>query len=679
MNMLLQWSPLLSDIYIALLAGLALLLALVALWKKVPDLYARVLFFILLLLLLLNPLMIHEVRRPLPSKMVVIVDESPSQNIANRGEAAEKILSYLKSSVLKTDPVIIRVGRDPASRKNQNTSLFSALRSSLMSIPAGQISGTVLITDGQVHDIPETLGALESLAPFNVILTGKKDEFDRKITIAAAPKYGLINQEVSVKVTVDDIGKTPATPITLSILEDGKPAGQYTVTAGQPQDYTFKISHAGQNIFEFSVATEKGELTGMNNTAAVIVNGIRDRLQVLLVSGMPHMGERAWRDLLKSDPSIDLIHFNILRSMLSFDMTPANEMSLIPFPVDELFEKKIRDFDLIIFDKYMQYGLMHPQYFDNIASLVKNGGAFLMAIGSDDPEQSLFSTALADILPIAPKPAETSILSGSYLPQLTDTGKTHPVTADLQTGKTPWGPWFSQTDVTATKGQTLMTGAAGSPLLVLDTVGDGRVAVLTSDNIWLWSKGIHGGGPYTELLRNTAHWLMREPSLEQDYIRTETKGNVIAVAERAQPNGKTDITMTRPDGQEQVITLSTPEKGWNTAKVAANQNGIYRFFNGSKTAFAVVGAATSQELSDVHTTAEKLQPLAEKTKGKILWYTEKPDFTAADLAQKKNAAYAVASIDSAPFIPNGLAVLLIFGGLACVWRSESGTGQKRKK
>lgn len=675
MNTLLQWSPLLPDFYIALLAGLSLLLILVALWKKVRDLYARPLFFALLALLLLNPLMVHETRQPLPSKMVVVVDESPSEDIGGRMETAEKILSHLKSSVLTAEPVVIRAGRDPASRKNQNTSLFSAMRGSLMSIPAGQVSGTVLITDGQVHDVPETLGALEALGPFNVILTGRKNEFDRKITITDVPKYGLVNQDVTIRVTVEDAGKAPAAPIVLSVMEDGKPAGQYTVRAGETQDYAFNISHAGQNIFEFSVAAEDGELTAMNNTAAVIVNGIRDRLRVLLVSGMPHMGERAWRDLLKSDPSIDLIHFNILRSLQSFDMTPADEMSLIPFPVDELFERKIKDFDLIIFDKYMQYSLMRPEYFDNISSFVKNGGAFLMAMGSDAPEQSLFTTALADILPIAPKPADASILSTPYVPQVTDAGKVHPVTADLQTGKSAWGPWFTQTDVMAAKGQTLMTGANGSPLLILDTVGDGRVAVLTSDNIWLWSKNLQGGGPYTELLRNTAHWLMREPSLEQDYIRTETTGDTITVSERAQADGKGSLTMTRPDGREEALTLATPAKGWNTTQVPAEQNGIYRFSNGSRTAFAIVGTTASAELSDVHTTAEKLRPLAAKTKGKVLWYADNPGFTAADLSQKKNAAYTVASVDSTPLIPGWLSALLIFAGLVCVWRLESGSSK----
>jgi len=672
MNALFQWSPLLPRFFIILLVLLTVAIFITARWRRAPDFYGRGWFFLLLALLLSNPVLVRELRQPLPGKLVIVVDESPSENIAGRNESAEKILSYLTTSLPHAEPVIIRAGQDPASRKNQNTSLFSALRNSLLSIPLGQVVGTVLITDGQVHDIPENLGALEKLGPFHVILTGKKDEFDRKITVLQSPKYGLLSQEITVRVKVEDIGKLPAGPIILTARQDGKPAGQYAVRAGEDQKYTFNLGHAGQNIFEFSVAAEKGELTEMNNTAAVIVHGVRDRLRVLLVSGMPHIGERAWRDLLKSDPAIDLVHFNILRSMLSLDNTPAREMSLIAFPVEELFEKKIRDFDLIIFDKYAQYGLLQPQYFVNIASFVKEGGAFLMAMGSDKPEQSLFQTTLADILPIDPKPEERSILRGAYLPQLTGIGKTHPVTGDIQTGIKPWGRWLSQIDVNQTKGLALMTGAQERPLLILDKVGAGRVAVLTSDNIWMWSKGVDDGGPYTELLRNVAHWLMREPELEEDYIRAEAKGNMITVSGRTPDNERKTVTMTGPDGHEEPLALLTREKGWSTAQVIAGQSGIYRFFNGSKTAFAVVGTAMSEEFSDVHTTAEKLAPLIRKTNGSIIWHSENPHFSLANMRLNDHAAYRVTSVESAPLLPDWLALLIIFGGLVYVWRRESG-------
>jgi hypothetical protein len=691
MNAAFQWSPLLGFVPIALVVILAVIILVIARWKRAPDFYWRGALLLLFAALLLNPVVVSEVRKGLPDKLLIVVDESASEKIGNRNETADKALAYLQQQ-LKTmpnvEPVIVRAGQDPVSLKNQNTSLFAVLQDSLADIPAGQVAGTILITDGEVHDVPGDIKPWQKLAPFHVILTGKKDEFDRKVTITEAPKYGLLSQDVTIKVKIEDTGKpTDSAPIVLDVKQDGKSVNQAQMVAGQEQSFTFKLGHAGQNVFEFSVPVLQGELTGMNNTAPVIINGVRDRMKVLLVSGRPHIGERAWRDLLKSDPAIDLVHFTILRSPNSFDNTPQSQLALIAFPVDELFNKKIKDFDLIIFDKYAQYGLMLPQYFSNIANFVKNGGAFLMAMGSDKPEMDLFETPVSEILPVTPKPPEESILQGAYVPQLTDLGKTHPVTGDLQMsgGDKPWGGWLTQSDVNQTRGQTLMTGKDGRPLLILDKVGQGRVAVLTSDNIWMWSKGIDGGGPYTELLRHVAHWLMKEPELEDDYIKAEARGNTITVAERDLTKDAKSVTLTRPDGKDETVALTTQDKGWVSAKVDAPQNGIYRFSNGSKTAFAIVGTAVSEEFSDVHTTPDKLKPLVDATGGSIIWFSETPNFSlrALDahrssyggsdwLGLKENAAYAVSSVKSTDLVPNWLFLVIVFGTLLFVWRRESG-------
>jgi hypothetical protein len=684
MNAALQWSPLVSQNALLALAAFGAIVLLIARLKGAREFYGRGIFLLLFAGLLLGPFLVREAREALPDKLVIVVDESPSESIARRDEAAAKILASLEEK-LKTmpgiEPVVIRAGRDAASVKSQNTALFAALQDNLGSIPLAQTAGTIIITDGQVHDAPQDIAPWKKLAPFNVILTGERDESDRKVTVTEAPKYGLLSQEVTIKVRVDDIGKPAGAPATLYISQDGGPAERQAVTAGEEHSFTFKLPHPGQNVFSFSVPAEEGELSAANNTAAVIVNGVRDRLKVLLVSGRPHIGERAWRDLLKSDPSIDLVHFTILRSPTSFDPTPPQEMALIAFPVEELFEKKINDFDLIIFDKYAQHGLLHPRYFDNIAAFVKGGGAFLMAMGSDAPEQSLFETALADILPVTPKPPEQSLLSGTYTPVLTEAGKAHPVTGDLKDGK--WGSWVTQADVNAPRGQVLMTGLEGRPLLVLDKItsgaDEGRVAALASDNIWMWSKGIQGGGPYTELLRHVAHWLMKEPELEEDFIKAEVRGRLITVsARKASP-----VTLTRPDGKDETLSLEPGQDGWAQAKVAAAQDGIHRFTNGAKTAFAIVGTAVSEEFSDIHTTPEKLAPLAEKTGGTVIWYSDTKDFSFTEensiqgklagkefIRIKKNAAYAVKNIESAALIPSWLFLLISLGGLMLIWWIE---------
>ena len=142
--------------------------------------------------------------------------------------------------------------------------------------------------------------------------------------------------------------------------------------------------HAGMNIVEIELEPVPGELTPANNRVVIAAEGVRENLRVLLVSGEPHAGERTWRNLLKSDAAVDLVHFTILRPPEKQDGTPIHQLSLIAFPTRELFSEKIKDFDLIIFDRYQHRGILPLLYYDNIARYVdRHGGALLIAAGDD--------------------------------------------------------------------------------------------------------------------------------------------------------------------------------------------------------------------------------------------------------------------------------------------------------
>lgn len=688
MTMTFDWAPYLPYAVSFFLLGLGLALFALSWIRKTPEFYGRAAFFLLLSLLLLHPVLIEEQRKPLPSKLLVVVDESPSQSLDNRGTRTAEIVERLKTAaglIEGLEPVVVRGGIDPVSLKEQNTSLFSALRQQMIALPQQQIAGTVLITDGQVHDVPTIAREFEKLAPFHAVLTGRKDEHDRRVTVVDAPKYGLLSEDVTIRLKVEDVGrKKPADLVALTVRQDGEVLTTLSAAIGEEKTLSFKLTHPGQNVFEFSVEKVDGELTPLNNRAAVIVNGVRDRLRVLLVSGLPHMGERAWRDLLKSDPAIDLVHFTILRSPQVFDPTPVSEMALIAFPVEELFERKIKEFDLIIFDKYVQYGLLPPKYFENIASYIQNGGAFFAALGSDKLEKSLFNTAVGALLPVVPTEAGADILQGSFSPLLTERGLTHPVTGDLQRVGKSWAAWHTQADMMLRRGHVLMSGSGGKPLLVLDETGEGRIAVLTSDNIWLWAKGREGGGPYTPLLRNVAHWLMKEPELEQDYIKAEVRGNVITVSQRSlAPTA--DISMQAPDGKERSLILDVKNQAWLSAKVIADVNGIYMFSNGKRSAFAVVGASGSEEQKDVHATAEKLQPFIGQTKGGIVWHADISSLKLRTVSQdartfagsgwigiKENTGFTVSNVQSQEFVSNWLFLMIVFMFLSGIWWREGG-------
>ena len=202
-----------------------------------------------------------------------------------------------------------------------------------------------------------------------------------------------------------------------------------TVTPGSTVNAQIPIPHAGPNIVEIEASPLEDELTPVNNRAVVSIDGVRDKLRVLLVSGEPHAGERTWRNLLKSDASVDLVHFTILRPPEKQDGTPINELSLIAFPTRELFQQKINEFHLIIFDRYARQGVLPIIYFDNIARYVREGGAVLVAAGPDYASPtSIWRTPLEQILPAEPSGRTIEM---PFHAQLTDAGKRHPVTRGL--------------------------------------------------------------------------------------------------------------------------------------------------------------------------------------------------------------------------------------------------------
>ena len=221
--------------------------------------------------------------------------------------------------------------------------------------------------------------------------------------------------------------------VRLTVRRDGEPAQVQSVAVGQESGIEIPITRAGPTIVEMQADPLPGEVSTLNNRAVVSINGVRDRLRVLLVSGEPHLGERTWRRLLKADPAVDLVHFTILRPPDRDDMTPTNELSLIAFPVRELFQVKIRDFDLIILDRFAnRNNILPPLYLRNIADYVRGGGALLLSTGPEFAGPgSLANTALGSVLPIRGGPGAESVVDGPFRPLVTALGARHPVTEGL--------------------------------------------------------------------------------------------------------------------------------------------------------------------------------------------------------------------------------------------------------
>ena len=688
---LLPWSV------IAILAAAAALVLAVGILRRARGLLWRAIVVAALLGALVNPSIVEEQRAPQRDTAIIVVDESPSQRIGDRQHATEEAVRALTdrlSHERDLDVRVVRAGQPQPGAGDDGTRLFNALTRTMSDVPRQRLAGVAMITDGQVHDVPaDAKAASETIgAPLHVLLSGHPDEGDRRLVVAQAPSFGLVGKELQLKIRVEDLPKDAAREqnggdgqAIVTWRKDGGPPQQRPVPVGRDVPIAFPVDHGGPNILELSVEPGPHELTLVNNRAVVVVNGVRDRLRVLLVSGEPHAGERVWRNILKSDPSVDLVHFTILRPPEKQDGTPIRELSLIAFPIRELFDVKLDEFDLIIFDRYSRRGVIPQAYLENVARYVRKGGAFLAAAGpSFGTPLSLSRTPLGAILPTDPT---GDVYEEGFKPQLTDLGRRHPVTEDLSGsgaagGQPSWGRWFRQVDAHVQRGVTIMSGDHGAPLLVLDRVGQGRVAELLSDQMWFWARGFEGGGPQGELLRRLAYWLMKEPDLEENDLRAVVEGDSLVVTRQSLEPDERPVTVTAPDETSQTLKLAPEGGGRSSGRLPISEMGLYRVTDGTRTALAAAGPLNPVEFADVRSTPEKLAPVVTATGGGIFWVGSgkvpevrriSPDRAAAGrnwMGFRANGDYTVSGFSEIPLLPGIAALLLIVGGLLAAWRRE---------
>jgi hypothetical protein len=609
-------------------AGVAVALVALLLFRRSPGALLRALALGALILALANPTLREEERENLGNIAIVVVDESTSQTLARRPEQAQAIKADLEGKLGKINGLQVKwLTAAKPDGDSTGTQLFAELNRALASTPPDRLAGVIMITDGQVHDVPKSAGALGFDAPVHALLTGEPDEFDRRIEILQAPKFGIVGQSRQVEIAVRETGKAgrASGPVTLKVRREGRPDELRRTEINRKQTIEMAFPHAGQNILEIELEAVPGELTPANNRVIVAAEGVRENLRVLLVSGEPHAGERTWRNLLKSDAAVDLVHFTILRPPEKQDGTPINQLSLIAFPTRELFQQKIRDFDLIIFDRYQHRGILQMLYYDNIARFVdQHGGALLIAAGDDYAGQSsLVHTPLLSVLPAMPT---GRVLEQPFKAKLTGDGVKHPVTRGLPGGDAEaptWGRWFRQVEVTPERGRTVMKGVDDKPLLMLDRKGKGRVALLTSDHAWLWARGYDGGGPHTDLLRRLAHWLMKEPDLEEERLIASAKGLKLTIERRSMESKVMPATVSAPGGGNMEATLDAAGAGVWRSTIDVKEPGLYKLQTasptGTLTAVALAGVEDPREMSEVTATADKLRPLVEATGGGVFW------------------------------------------------------------
>jgi hypothetical protein len=672
------------------LAAFGVLLFALLLWRARRGAVLRALAYAALLLAIANPHLKQEDREPLDDVVAVIIDESQSQAVAGRDERTEAIRKDLEEKFKALPNVDVRWVRSETGASGEDrdgTMLFSDLNRALADVPPDRLAGAILVTDGEVHDVPANAAALGFAAPMHALIPGKQGEFDRRLDILRAPRFGLVDGEQMVEVKVTDTAPSQNDAVGLTVTRQGESPTTRIVKPGEKVEIPIKVTRAGPNIVEIEAEAAPGELTTVNNRAVLTIEGVRENLRVLLVSGEPHSGERTWRNMLKSDAAVDLVHFTILRPPEKQDGTPINQLSLIAFPTRELFQEKLDQFDLIIFDRYQRRGVLPLMYLENVSRYVNEGGAVLVSAGDDYASPlSLYRTPLGQILPAVPS---GRVIEQPFKPKLTELGEKHPVTRDLPgAGEDPsWGRWFRVAEVSGRDAAAVMKGPNDAPLLILGERGQGRVAILLSDHIWLWARGYEGGGPYTDLLRRLAHWLMKEPDLEEETLKATSRDETLTIERRSVKDAVEPVTVTGPSGKEETVTLDQVEPGLWRKSIKAPEQGVYRVASGELANVVTVGKANTKELARVTATEKVLEPILTETAGGSFWLGRKADeaealprlvmmrggqvMHGADwLGLHKRQAYHVKGVRLFPLFTGFLALAFLLSLMAMTWFRE---------
>ncbi|MBR0685074.1 hypothetical protein JQ594_04050 [Bradyrhizobium manausense] len=685
MNYGIAFTPLVPAIVLWIALAAILVIAVVLLLARARGAAVRVTALALFLLALANPSFTREDRDPLTSVAAVVVDKSPSQNFGKRNQEAAKAQEALVDTLKKIKGLEVRVVEaGQADGETDGTKLFGALASALSDVPVDRVAGAFLITDGRVHDIPANAAALGFQAPVQALITGQKDERDRRIAITAAPRFGIVGQNQTITYKLDDQGVT-GERAKVTVRRDGEVINERQLSSGQSASVDVEIKHAGPNIVEIEASPLERELTPVNNRAVVAIDGVRDKLRVLLVSGEPHSGERTWRNLLKSDASVDLVHFTILRPPEKQDGTPINELSLIAFPTRELFQQHINEFQLIIFDRYARQGVLPIPYFENMARYVRAGGAVLVSAGPDYAStSSIWRTPLDTVLPAEP----VGVTEKPFYAHLSDIGKRHPVTRGLEGSafEPPhWSRFFRTVETRNAVNPPVMTGADGKPLLFLSRFGEGRVALLLSDHIWLWARGYEGGGPHLDLLRRMSHWLMKQPDLDEEALRLQVQGKDLVVVRQTMADSVQPVSVTSPSGVSRDLTLSPGEPGEWRASLPASELGLWQATDGSLKALINVGPTNPKEFSEVTSTTETLKPLTQATGGSAVRIADggsvelprivpvrSTSVFAGDgwMGVRMRDASVVKGVGVLPIFAGLIGLLLLLGAFAATWVRE---------
>jgi uncharacterized membrane protein len=547
------------------------------------------------------------------------------------------------------------------------TDLLAALTGAASAGTGGRpLAGLFIASDGADNAelgegvSPAAAGELRKLgAPVFALPLGAQAVKDLAVEKIAVDDFAFVRNQVTVDVTVTARG-FPATEVPVVLKREGQVVAQKTVrVAGDHARYDVKLSfvpdRTGKFAFTVSVPVYEGEALAQNNQKSFVLKVIRDRVRVLLVVGRPSWDVRFLRQLLKRDPNVDLISFFILRTPGDDPHSSQDELSLIPFPTQEIFQEQLKTFDLVLFQNFNHRPYRMSQYLDGIAAYVRDGGAFAM-IGGDQSFSAgdYAGTPIEDILPVALlPPGPTAVDETPVQLHLTDSGRRHPVTelaASSAQNEQSWTrlpkvPGLNTTGPLKGGAQVLLQSPEGRPVLVVGEAGRGRVMAVLTDSSWYWSFVAAGEqqGPraYETFWHSAIRWLVRDPALtpmrvaaehpsfepggEPPALEVQVRGSDYGAAAGAQISvveSSAEDPVPHPagaatggaDGNARVVLPPLPPGAYKATVTARRADGTQ--IGEAEDAFVV--APASRELIEAAPRPDLLQAIADATKGRVV-------------------------------------------------------------
>jgi uncharacterized membrane protein len=649
--------------------------------------YAVLLFF------LFGPALIETRQTQLRRPLTILVDSSQSMNFPNGAKPAagekpaESRLDSVKSKLTAgQQPLIEKLNRDydlrlfrfgagmepiaPAAlaglaAQDHGTRLIETLQA--IAKDADQRSGIVVFSDGISNGERQTL---EGLPPFPVpvftVGLGEADGFaDLRIAEVKAPEFAFRGREFKLDLTVRASGlKGKTVPLYFNRgrnLIISRSVNIDADTFEQKITLSFTPKELGTHSFSLTLPAQPGEQISQNNHKEFKIDVQRDKLRVLTLSGAPAWNYRFLRMALKQDPLIDLVSFVFLRTPTDTVDVPDSRLSLIPFPIDDLFLDELKNFDVVVLDDFSHRSYFNPIYLERVRDFVRDGGGLAMFGGVRGFDSGGYGeSALKEALPVELDGKGTYQNGSSLRPALTAAGKAHPVTrllADPRSNEETWAkmpPLTGYNQVRSARGETLVTasgeGAGGAlPLLTVGRFGKGRTLALMSDEAWRWNFIAAGNRDtpqnHLKLVRQSVRWLAHEPSFEQVQIRpiplskpgekTGIKLRVLNDDFTPARQASVQLRVFGPDGEPAIISATAAgEEGEFVGEYTPVKEGAYRVEAEATAAGKTLGkdragfsvAYSFSENDDGRPRVDLLKQIAETSQGEY--------FSIADWSEK---------------------------------------------